>query len=39
LAREKPGGDRTAETYQGGVFTVVEQVTNPASLPKKRSKT
>lgn len=38
LAREKPGGDPTAEKYQGGVFTVVEQVTNPAPLPTKKRK-
>jgi len=35
LAREKPG-DPTAEKYQGGVFTVAEEVPNPAPLPKRR---
>lgn len=35
LAREKPG-DPTAETYQGGVFVVAEEVPNPAPLPKKK---
>ena len=38
LANEKTGGDLTAEKYQGGVFTVVEQVKNPAPLPKKKTK-
>jgi uronate dehydrogenase len=33
LAREKPG-DPTAEKYQGGIFTVAEEVPNPAPLPK-----
>ncbi len=37
LAREKPGADPIAETYQGGVFCVAEEVPNPAPLPKKRS--
>ena len=37
LAREKPG-DPTAELYQGGIFTVAEEVPNPAPLPKKRKK-
>jgi len=36
LAREKTGGDPTAETYQGGTFTVAEAVPNPAPLPKAR---
>lgn len=36
LAREKPGGDPIAETYQGGVFCVAEEVPNPAPLPKRR---
>jgi len=35
LAREKPG-DPVAETYQGGTFCVLEEVPNPAPLPKKR---
>jgi len=35
LAREPPGGDPIAEKYQGGLFTVVEGVPNPAPLPKK----
>ena len=38
FASEKPGGDPDAEMYQGGVFTVVEQVPNPAPLPKKKRK-
>ncbi len=38
FAREKPGGDPVAEMYQGGVFTVVEQVPNPAPLPTKKRK-
>ncbi len=36
LARERPGGDPTAEKFQGGVFCVAEEVPNPAPLPKKR---
>ena len=36
LRREKPGADPTAELYQGGVFTVAEDVPNPAPLPKKK---
>jgi uronate dehydrogenase len=35
LAREPSDSDPTAEKYQGGVFTVVENVPNPAPLPKK----
>jgi uronate dehydrogenase len=35
LAREKPG-DPVAELYQGGIFTVAEEVPNPAA-PKKTS--
>ena len=35
LAREQPGGDPTVERYQGGVFTVAEDIPNPAPLPKK----
>jgi len=35
LAREPPGGDPIAEKYQGGLFTVVEGVPNPAPLAKK----
>ena len=38
LEREKPGGDPTAEMYQGGIFTVAEEVLNPAPLPKKKRK-
>ncbi|MEP6609937.1 MAG: NAD(P)-dependent oxidoreductase, partial [Burkholderiaceae bacterium] len=38
LRREKPGGDAIAETYQGGAFTVAEQVPNPAPLPKQGGK-
>ncbi|HUN67577.1 MAG TPA: NAD-dependent epimerase/dehydratase family protein, partial [Burkholderiales bacterium] len=38
LRREKPGGDPTAESYQGGVFTVAEDIPNPAPLPKKNRK-
>ena len=38
MAREKPGGDPIAETYQGGTFTVAEEVPNPAPLPKKKRK-
>jgi uronate dehydrogenase len=36
LAKEKPG-DPTAELYQGGIFTVAEEVPNPAA-PKKAAK-
>ena len=36
LKRELPG-DATAELYQGGVFTVAEDIPNPAPLPKKRA--
>jgi len=35
---EKPGGDPIAEMYQGGTFTVAEDVPNPAPLPKKKRK-
>ena len=35
LARERPG-DPTAELYQGGAFTVEEQIPNPARPRKKR---
>jgi uronate dehydrogenase len=38
IAREKPGGDAKAEMYQGGIFTVAEEVLNPAPLPKKKRK-
>jgi len=38
LRREKPGGDPTAESYQGGVFTVAEDIPNPAPLPKKKNR-
>ncbi len=34
MAREKPG-DPITETYQGGPFTVAEEIPNPAPLPKK----
>jgi uronate dehydrogenase len=35
LAREKPG-DATAELYQGGTFTVAEEIPNPAPLSPRR---
>ncbi len=35
LAKEKKG-DPVAEKYQGGVFCAVEEVPNPAPLPKRR---
>ncbi len=35
LAREAPG-DPVAERYQGGAFCVVEEVANPAPLPKRK---
>ena len=38
LAKEKPGGDPVAEKFQGGVFCAVEEVPNPAPLPKKGRK-
>lgn len=38
LAREKTGGDAKAEIYQGGIFTVAEDIPNPAPLPKKKRK-
>ena len=38
LAREPPGGDPIAEKYQGGLFTVVEAVPNPAPLPEKSAR-
>jgi len=37
LATEKLG-DPTAEMYQGGTFCVVEEVPNPAPLPRKKKK-
>ena len=37
LAREKPG-DPVAELYQGGAFTVEEEIPNPAPLPRKGGK-
>jgi len=37
LRREPPPGDPTAEKYQGGVFTVAEEVPNPAPLPKRKT--
>ena len=36
LAREKPGGEPIAEKYQGGAFCAVEEVPNPAPLPKRK---
>ncbi len=38
MESEKPGGDPIAEMYQGGTFTVAEDVPNPAPLPKKKRK-
>ncbi len=38
LEREKPGSEPTVETYQGGIFTVAEDIPNPAPLPKKKKK-
>ena len=38
MESEKPGGDPIAEKYQGGTFTVAEDVPNPAPLPKKKRK-
>ena len=38
IAREKPGGDPVAEMYQGGTFTVAEEVPNLAPLPKQKRK-
>ena len=38
LAKEKPGGDPVAEKFQGGVFCAVEEVPNPAPLPKKKTR-
>ena len=35
LKNEKPGGDPTAELYQGGIFTVAEDIPNPAAPSKK----
>jgi uronate dehydrogenase len=35
LAREPSDSDPTAEKYQGGIFTVVESVPNPAPIAKK----
>jgi uronate dehydrogenase len=37
LAKEKEG-DPLAELYQGGIFTVAEEVPNPAAAPKRRAK-
>jgi len=37
LARERPG-DPVAERYQGGAFTVEEEIPNPAPLPRKGRK-
>jgi uronate dehydrogenase len=36
LRRERPGADPRAELYQGGIFTVAEDIPNPAPLPKKK---
>ncbi len=36
LARKEPDGDPVAEAHQGGVFCAVEEVPNPAPLPRKR---
>ncbi len=36
LSRKEPKGDPVAERHQGGVFCAVEEVPNPALLPKKR---
>ena len=36
LRREKPGAEPRAELYQGGIFTVAEDIPNPAPLPKKK---
>jgi uronate dehydrogenase len=38
LAREQPGGDPRAEICQGGIFTVAEDIPNPAPLPRKKKK-
>ena len=38
LAREPPAGDARAELHQGGVFCAVEEVPNPAPLPKKKKR-
>jgi len=37
LAKEKEG-DPLAELYQGGIFTVAEEVPNPAASPKRGAK-
>jgi uronate dehydrogenase len=37
LKKEKPG-DPVAELYQGGIFTVAEEVPNPAAPKKKPGK-
>ena len=36
-ARERPG-DPTAARYQGGAFTVEEEIPNPAPLPRRGKK-
>ena len=38
LAREKPGGDPIAEKYQGGIFTVVEERSEPRAAAEEASK-
>ena len=38
MAREQAGGDPKVERYQGGIFTVAEDIPNPAPLPKKKRK-
>ncbi len=35
ILRREPPGDATAELYQGGMFTVAEEIPNPAPLPRK----
>jgi len=39
LEREKPDANPIMEMYQGGTFTVLEEVPNPARLPKKKGRT
>jgi len=36
LSRKEPRGDPVAERHQGGVFCAVEEVPNPAPLPRRR---
>jgi uronate dehydrogenase len=35
LKREKPSHDPAVEAYQGGIFTVTEELPNPAATPAK----